>query len=349
MIDKKGYEYFPAFDIMRIVLASAVALAHSGLQVWDYTGDFSVQVFFALSGWLIGGILLRSAPADLPRFYFHRAARIWLPYLLAVFLLVSVSLLKDPVTFKWFEFIFYDLTFVYNFFGPPQLASAIEQMPLSGTGNHFWSICAEEQFYLLAPFLITIPARLGRAVWFWCLITVAALASPWWGYFGSISLGVVAAVLRSTFGDWQSSRAAIALLAMIAALTFAATYSEFIPYRIGAPLCAISVVLLCAQKGRPSDLLTFLGGISFPLYLNHWIATFVINAALSKLNWPRSSYTQALSVFLGLLIASTLFLCIDRVIKQERDQYFTVLRGKIVAISGFALVTIGIIGGLSFN
>jgi len=34
-------------------------------------------------------------------------------------------------------------------------------MPLKGTGNHFWSINAEEQFHLFAPLLLTIFARFG--------------------------------------------------------------------------------------------------------------------------------------------------------------------------------------------
>src|ERR1019366_7835062 len=127
--------------------------AHSGAHVWEQSGNYAGQVFFALSGWLIGGILVRSTLVDLPRFYFNRAARIWVPYLVAIMLLVSASLLKDRTTLKGFEFVFYDVTFVYNFFGPPQRAASASLMPLDGTGNHFWSICAEEQFYLVAPFL----------------------------------------------------------------------------------------------------------------------------------------------------------------------------------------------------
>lgn len=346
MSNQHKSEYFPAFDALRILLASIVALGHSGMSIWPHSGDLAVQVFFALSGWLIGGILLRSTPADLPRFYFNRAARIWIPYLVAIALLVAVSLLKDRITFKWFEFVFYDLTFVYNFFGSPQLATAISEMPLTGTGNHFWSICAEEQFYLLAPFLICIPGKVGRSIGFWCLLCAAALASPWWGFFGSISLGVLAAVVRSTHGDWHSQRTAMVAMAFIAVISFAATYMDFIAYRVGAPLVAISTVLLLAQSGPYSHALAFLGGISFPMYLNHWIATFAVNAAFSKLGLPRSAYSQILSVVIGLLIASVLYLCIDRVIKKNRDRYFTTLRGKTVAVSGFALVAIGIIGGL---
>jgi len=147
------HAYYPAFDYLRFVLAMTVVFSHSGLIAWDGAGGFAVQVFFALSGWLIGGILLRSKPTDLPQFYFNRAARIWIPYYIGIFLLMAASLLKDQVTQKWIEIFSYDLTFVYNLFGPPQLAEFKDAMPLQGTGNHFWSICAEEQFYLVAPLI----------------------------------------------------------------------------------------------------------------------------------------------------------------------------------------------------
>src|SRR5690349_15809326 len=55
------------FDWLRFLLASAVVLAHEGVFGWPQIGNLAVQVFFALSGWLIGGILLRTKPAELPR------------------------------------------------------------------------------------------------------------------------------------------------------------------------------------------------------------------------------------------------------------------------------------------
>lgn len=346
--DNSG-KYYPAFDLLRITLAIVVAIAHSGISIWYYAGDLAVQIFFALSGWLIGNILLRSTPADLPRFYFHRAARIWIPYAVAVLLLVSCSLLKDRITAKWLEFVFYDVTFVYNFFGPPQLATAAAQMPLAGTGNHFWSICAEEQFYLVAPFLITILAKTGRSVWFWCLISAIALICPWWNYFGSISLGVLAAVVRLHCGDWHSRRSSIIVLAAIAAASFAATYTGLIPYRVGAPLTSIVTILFLAQPGPHSASFVFLGGISFPMYLNHWISTFIVHAVLSRFGLSISINSQLLSIGLGLIISSALYVSIDRVIKAHRDHYYTAARGKAVATWGFASVAIGLIVGIVLN
>ncbi|OUR65082.1 hypothetical protein A9Q79_03875 [Methylophaga sp. 42_25_T18] len=103
-------EYYPYFDYVRFIAASIVMFGHDRLIDWGPSGSIAVDVFFALSGWLIGGILLHTSRKDLPRFYFNRAVRIWIPYFIALFLIIFVSLLKDPITFKWFEFIVYKLT-----------------------------------------------------------------------------------------------------------------------------------------------------------------------------------------------------------------------------------------------
>jgi peptidoglycan/LPS O-acetylase OafA/YrhL len=167
--------YYPWFDWLRAVLAITVMLGHDQVIRWQSSGDLAVKVFFALSGWLIGGMLLQTPHEGLPRFFFNRAVRIWAPYYLALILLVGASLLREPVVSKWFEFVFYKLTFVYNLFGTNQLAANVDSMPLRGTGNHFWSVNAEEQFYLLAPLLLVLlPPRLGRSPLLWSVLAVMA-------------------------------------------------------------------------------------------------------------------------------------------------------------------------------
>ena len=152
------------------------------------------KCFSRLSGWLIGGILLKVRPAGLPRFYFNRVVRIWGPYYAALAILIGVSLLRDPVTPKWSEFVFYKCTFVYNAFGPPQLEEHRQDMPLKGSGNHFWSVNGEEQFYLVAPILLVVVSPLiGRAVCTW--IAISLLSWYFIPLYASIAMGVTAAVV----------------------------------------------------------------------------------------------------------------------------------------------------------
>jgi peptidoglycan/LPS O-acetylase OafA/YrhL len=339
--------YYPALDYLRLILAVVVLAAHSGLFAWEEAGAYAVQVFFALSGWLIGGILLRTRSSELPRFYFNRAARIWIPYFVAIGLLMAASLLKEPITAKWLEIFFYDSTFVYNFFGPSQLAHFGHQMPLNGTGNHFWSICAEEQFYLISPFLITMFRWKGSIrIWFWGVLAAIVLNSSYWSFFGSISLGVLASMLRANFGDLHWRRPVRVGLLIVSVLFFGATYWNLIAYRIGEPISAVSIVLLLAQPGRYSKLGSFLGGISYPLYLDQWIGGFAANAIFIKLGLHRGLVCRLFAFPLALAVASLLYVLVDQNLRRSREQYFSVSRGKAIAVVGFALVTIGLLAGI---
>ena len=263
----KEKSYYPYFDYLRIVLVSIVMFGHDNLIAWGYSGKLAVDVFFALSGWLIGGILLRTDISNLPRFYFNRALRIWVPYYIAFTLIIIASLLKDPIDLKWFEFIIYKFTWVYNIFGPPQLQACKGCMPLDGTGNHFWSVNAEEQFYLLAPLLLVVFAKKGRQLITWFLI----VASLWFmGIYASISFGVFAAIANSKYPDLyikKVSRGGLLLVIISSAIGLSITTD----YALYSPLFSICLVLLLARKGKKNAIGSFLGGISYPLYLNHWI------------------------------------------------------------------------------
>lgn len=338
--------YYPLFDWLRIVLAIIVAFGHDNVILWPHAGNLSVQVFFALSGWLIGGILLDTDKNDLTRFFFNRVTRIWVPYAIAIVLLLSASMLRDPVTPKWLEFVFYKITFVYNWFGSPQLANFKQQMPLMGTGNHFWSICAEEQFYLLAPLIIVLlPARIGKSLILWASICAVAIVAK---LYGSIALGVTAAVIKHHIGDWHLLKTVILTLLLGLVISLFLFYTSVVSYDFVAPFFSVILVLLLASSGKKSTLGQFFGGVSYPFYLNHWIGVFVAHELLEPFGLREAPISKALSLFLNLLIAAILYVIVDNNIRKYRSSWFNEMRGIYSAFAAYALIAIGLAGGLLF-
>lgn len=337
---------YPLFDWLRFVLASVVALGHGKVIAWPDAGFLAVQVFLALSGWLIGGILLETGRKDLPRFFFNRATRIWIPYAIAILLLYSVSALRDPVNARWLEHLAYDATFTHNLYSlKPDAATALPHMPLQGTGNHFWSIGVEEQFYLLAP-LVMLFTPLGKSLRLWLAIaTVMVLTGGW---FGAISLGVSAAIARRDFGDWHLPwRPAFAL---VAAVTFALVITPGMPIRQIAPIFAISVILLLAVEGPRSPLGLVAGGLSYPLYLNHWIPVFAVHFVLSRAGLETSDFWETVAWLLAVLGAALHFLLIDRNIQRYRGRVFTPALGRNLGLAAYGLLLAGItLGTLSWG
>ena len=318
----KTHESFPLFDWLRFVLASVVALTHERVIGWEHAGNLAVQVFFALSGWLIGGILLRTDRHHLPKFYYNRATRIWIPYALAVASIYSVAALREGIDGTWLRCLFFDGTFTHNWFINPS-----QPMPLHGTGNHFWSIAVEEQFYLAAPLLIVL-LPFGRSAIFWTLVAIFAVLSGSW--YGSISLGVLAAVSRPRFKTWQ------AVIALI--LSSAAMYA--IDYQIFAPGVAISVVLLTSKQGPRSRAGEFLGGVSYPLYLYHWVGIFIANLFM------RHSPAVGIVAYVFAVAAGVAaYLVVDRNVMRWRGRFYRPLAGKVLMGIAYALFAVGVTYG----
>jgi peptidoglycan/LPS O-acetylase OafA/YrhL len=333
---------YPLFDWLRFVLASAVVLVHCDLIRWSPAGNLAVQCFFALSGWLIGSILLRTDSAGIPRFFFNRATRIWIPYAAAILLVYGFSSVLEPVNLRRFEFMLYDVTFTRNWFGAlPDEATAFAQMPFRGIGGHFWSICVEEQFYLIAPLALILLPRAGRSPRFWTALALVLTAAE--SDFAAISFGVLAATLNQTHKNWHLGRWGIISLACVFGL--AAIGLAISSSRLFSPIFSISLVLLAARPGKRSSVSEFFGGISYPIYLNHWLGGFVAHSLLKHvglfLSWERE-----VTFFFGLIVGATMYLAIDQVVLQYRSNYYNKRRGMGLALIAYGLLSTGISFGI---
>lgn len=129
------------------------------LQRFVIMGWTGVDLFFVLSGFLIGGILMdaRESPTYFKTFYVRRFFRIipiyyvWILLYLALIGIagaqvtrLSNSGIRPPINFGIYgHFLFLQNIVVYSFSG------------IAGAWfGHLWSLAIEEQFYLVAPLLV---------------------------------------------------------------------------------------------------------------------------------------------------------------------------------------------------
>ena len=156
--------YFPALDGLR-ALAFLMVFAQHYLQIlWGWTG---VDVFFVLSGFLITGILFdtRDQPHRVRNFYVRRTLRIFpLYYGVMLLLVVSYPLFRWEWSWAWLLWPAYLGNFcrgIHPYMHGSGLEMLADFQPLSRTVlhfqlllGHFWSLCVEEQFYLIWPWVV---------------------------------------------------------------------------------------------------------------------------------------------------------------------------------------------------
>jgi peptidoglycan/LPS O-acetylase OafA/YrhL len=172
----------PGLDLIRAVAISWVMIYHGSL--FDLTsqdhwivrfGWMGVDLFFVLSGFLIAGQLLRpwarGARPSYRRFFGRRLLRTLPAYLVVVALYVLVAGVRDrPAMAPTWQF----LTFTENW---------LVDMSTPKAFSHVWSLCVEEQFYLVFPVAVAlIGLRPGPAKVIGALVSVLVLGMALRGY-----------------------------------------------------------------------------------------------------------------------------------------------------------------------
>lgn len=186
-------------------------------------GGHGVDLFFVLSGWLLGTILLRelreTGTIQLKRFF----ARRWLRTLPAYFVVLVLTLLQRAVqgNFNWTDLTYFLFLQTYTYLS----------MPFFGIS---WSLCVEEHFYLMiAPAILFFVPR-GNAVWgMFALLLLAPILFRMVGIYGNLdqshvrldqcAVGVLLAYMRAYYGaTWNRFQSILQLLSVIAIAAFSA-------------------------------------------------------------------------------------------------------------------------------
>lgn len=171
---KRHMPYVPALDGLRACAVMLVIFTHTHVLGFQ-NGDFGVEIFFVLSGFLISTLLLeeraQAGRVNILHFYARRLLRLY-PALLLFLLLYAIAAHAVGIDFLKDMFIagFYltDYAVAFGFATPGSLV------------NHTWSLGVEEQFYLVWPWALLwlrrgFPGRRLAAA----LLVLAILATLW--------------------------------------------------------------------------------------------------------------------------------------------------------------------------
>ncbi len=330
MSKKRSISYRPEIDGLRAIAVLPVLFFHAGL---GFSGGFvGVDVFFVISGFLIGSLILAEVESGTFRMmnFWERRVRRLFPALAAMVIacLIVGWVLLVPEHFADFgQSVIAQPLLGANFYfwrqtGYFEVAS--EFQPLL----HTWSLAVEEQFYLLFPPIFLLLMRWGRRVTIAGVLVFIA-GSLAWSIYGTINypafsfflipsriweldIGVLLALLpkRKLFLPIIDEIISWAGMLLILGSVFLFDINTSFPGWTALAPCLGTAMVIYGNSVRLTSLgkvlkqkaLVFIGKISYSLYLIHWpVIVFLKYAMIRELPSSWLGGSLVFSFFLAWL------------------------------------------------
>jgi peptidoglycan/LPS O-acetylase OafA/YrhL len=333
-----------------------------------------VDLFFVLSGFLIGGILLdgRESSNYFSTFYLRRVHRIFPVYFLWLGLFVIGVMAAAPLHLLPLDDIFNRRIPLWSY---PLFLQNVYMAHRQQWGGRWmtitWSLAVEEQFYLLLPIAIRfLRLRMVTA------LTVAAIATApllrlglaqtgniYYGPYtllpcraDALGFGVLIAIVARNEKAWdwlETHRGKLygALVLLGLGCVYFSVRQRFV-YTLGLTwidaFCAVVLLLALVRPGRMERLafqappLVRLGTIAYSVYLLHQGVNSLLFLAIFKgeplITGYRTLATPALSLAVVVALASASWVLIERpLIRRARAKYRYLVETKERAGGQWAL------------
>ncbi|WP_435298716.1 acyltransferase family protein [Timonella sp. A28] len=156
---------------LRAVAVLAVVIYHFWPNVLP-GGFIGVDIFFVLSGFLVGGFLIRAGsrgePINLLGFYARRIKRILPSAYITIALTMVFLWVLVPIN-RWENAsreAIASIIYLQNLLLAQNSVDYLAQDAPDSLFRHFWSLSVEEQFYIVIPLLVLLCAMVAkRAGW----------------------------------------------------------------------------------------------------------------------------------------------------------------------------------------
>jgi peptidoglycan/LPS O-acetylase OafA/YrhL len=346
-----GTRFFGSLDGLRAISILAVVWHHTAAAAFTnalgHQGRHGVTLFFVISGFLIATLILRAKEAgkfSLRSFWGRRVLRIFPIYFAALGLYVGLTWLLERDTIYGREF-FANLpafaTFTANWVVPLESERVIFYFA--------WSLAAEEQFYLVWPFLALLLAGMRPALLALLVLIVsqylalehaATLGEDFPGRLAivlppGILLGVILAYLLHApagfFATWRLaghrwSMPAAAAVSLIV-LAFGQTFG--LAEGLAVALSLTWLVAACVLREDHSGAswlrlapVVWIGKVSFGMYLLHMLAVNVARKVLPVAGIESPIADFVAGSVIALAAASVAFIWYERPFLRLKDRMF---------------------------
>lgn len=354
--------YRPDIDGLRAIAVLAVIFHH--FKFPGFSGGYvGVDVFFVISGYLITKIILSDLDKgafSIASFYERRARRI-LPALATVlfFCLIAGYLLLLPNNFENLgqstAAAALSLGNVFFWLKTDYFSAGTEIMPLL----HTWSLGVEEQFYLFWPLILTWSVKFTRSKQLALVIAIllfSLIASEMSLHFQEkrnafflpqfriweLLIGGALAFLKPRI----PRRLDIVLTGIVFTILLCSIYlytpETFFPGLAALIPClsTFALIYLGGEKNKLTTLLlanrlaTYIGKISYSLYLWHWPIIVFFRLILSR---SPNYIESALLIFLTWVLSHLTWRFIEQPFRIRKPRQSEPIKPLLLATAGIAI------------
>ncbi|MGC3819300.1 acyltransferase family protein [Acinetobacter sp. G11] len=367
-----NFSYRADIDGLRAIAVLLVIFNHVGLSFFS-GGYIGVDVFFVISGYLITIILthdIQSKRFSIARFYKKRVVRLAPAYftVLSVVSIIAWQVMLPGELTEYFDSVMYATLLMANIYMRNEVGDYFSQDAEGIPLLHLWSLGVEEQFYIFWPLLLLLFAGKVSRKYMWAVVTAFILALLLYAQhkltqnaakaYYSMPVRAFELLIGALIGFLPQLKLPKKLLqsliwgSLVILFATAVYFDKQTPFP-GAmaliPCLATALIIYLGQSSPSSNILlsnrfsTWMGRISYPLYLWHWPIIVLFGIYMRPLN----AENQVVIVLLSIILAFLTYQLIEKPSKR-----FVMAANYKVIVIGFlvpALSFIAIAKTVNFN
>ena len=371
MYSNRSSFFRPEIQGLRGIAVLLVLIYHLDIPLFK-GGFIGVDIFFVISGYIITKIILNEIENNtfsLKKFYERRIRRILPAYLIvsSSTLIVSYFVLMPSKLIDFAKSLISTLFFVSNIFFTYSYNYFFEGSETSLL--HTWSLSVEEQFYIFYPlfFLFFLVFAKKNYLKFMTptLILIGIFSFSLSNYlvfngYNSIAfynlhtrswqliLGALTFIFEKKY-NYENSRgnvifSELTLFVAILIIFFSAIFMNknvlHPSYITLIPVFALSLMIYCSNYSKffikilKNKFLSFIGNISYSLYLWHFVIIYYVNEIFIN---ESKVFNVFFSIFLSFLSATLTYKYIENPIRDKKKVNFKKVIIFIIAFYSFLI------------
>lgn len=358
-----NFSYRADIDGLRAIAVLLVIFNHVGLSFFS-GGYIGVDVFFVISGYLITIILthdIQSKRFSIARFYKKRVVRLAPAYftVLSVVSIIAWQVMLPGELTEYFDSVMYATLLMANIYMRNEVGDYFSQDAEGIPLLHLWSLGVEEQFYIFWPLLLLLFAGKVSRKYMWAVVTAFIVALLLYAQhkltqnaakaYYSMPVRAFELLIGALIGFLPQLKLPKKLLqsliwgSLVVLFATAVYFDKQTPFP-GAmaliPCLATALIIYLGQSSPSSNILlsnrfsTWVGRISYPLYLWHWPIIVLFGIYMRPLNVEN----QVVIVLLSILLAFLTYQLIEKPSKR-----FVMAANYKVIVIGFLMPALSFI------